>query len=109
VGLQEVRCLLHAPRSVTSGLGVFAHSFARELYTRAVLAQISQAGTDLQASAASPRGTMTALLENTAASLDRGSDWQPEPWLTGGQRPARREPPAAAGDRVRLAEREPGS
>jgi DnaB-like helicase N terminal domain len=66
---------------LAGGTGVFAHAAARDLYGRAVLAQIGHAGAGVQAAAAGPRGTVLALLDAAAERLDdRDGRWHPEPW-----------------------------
>jgi replicative DNA helicase len=75
---------------LSGGTGAFAHVYARDLYSRAVLAQVSQAGAEIQTAAASPRGAMTPLLESAAEALAPGdARWHPEPWNSATPRSAR--------------------
>jgi replicative DNA helicase len=66
---------------LAGGLGVFAHLAGRGVYVRAALAQISQAGADLQADADDLRTTMSTLLSTGTDRLTEiWQRWPAEPW-----------------------------
>jgi replicative DNA helicase len=84
ISREAARCSVRIPCSeLTGGTGALAEGSARQLYARAVLAQVSQAGTDLQTGAASPHSSVSGLLDLAARRLDHSDGgWQPEPWLS---------------------------
>jgi replicative DNA helicase len=118
VGREAARAgVLLQAAELSGGTGAFAHVYARDLYSRATLAQVSQAGAEIQTAAASPRGAMTPLLHSAAEALATGdARWHPEPWNSATPRNARelrtaiaaRNPAelTAGADRLREIERE---
>ena len=75
---------------LSGGTGRSRTSTPASFYSRAVLAQVSQVGAEVQASAGSPRGAMTPLLEAAAEVLAaREGRWHPEPWNCAAPRNAR--------------------
>ena len=66
-------------RELAGGCGAFAPASTTQVYRRAILDQVQQAGTDIQANAADPRIPVTSVLRGTEKLLAAAEhDLRPE-------------------------------